>query len=534
MAHVIAPVSAIACADSLLFVGAANVLRIYDAFESGAPKLLSATAVLPAGESIHGIVVDLGLLALFGVREVRCHRLLSGGLQPACFARRMHCRVLCLHLEDEMIGVGLDQNSVYWLTVSPTGATHMLACSDAPLLYAMALHRCGDHKAAGGLANHGLTHRYRAVSGSAFRVVIIWDATPAAAIASGGDSPPAETRAPLWRLEGHEGAVFKVVVSKEGSWLATVSDDRRVMLWASPPSQPSPPPPPSAPPLTMNVAASQAPQRAAEAVASSSQLTRMASAASWFAHSARVWDVAFIHEATLTAAGAHGTTRGTTIHVASAGEDTLVKLWRVVLPLHPLVLHSGGRAGVTAGPPEVTLLATMRGHVGKHVWCVAPLGDPPRVCRLTSGTGAGASTTGDSTTAMAHARGGEEVGALASGGADGAIKLWPIRHLLATSTSVERPAVGVGTVGGSSGAAPSADAAAAGADEAQRLGSAVVSLPPGQSNIRALAFIGPSWAVAATGSGDVWAIRIASAHVEHLHSEPDARWSKVHACCPPW
>ena len=69
----IAPITALHHSNGLLLVGSANILRVYTA-ATGA--LISTTTVLPAGESVHGIrIIAHNFLLVFGVREVRCHRL---------------------------------------------------------------------------------------------------------------------------------------------------------------------------------------------------------------------------------------------------------------------------------------------------------------------------------------------------------------------------------------------------------------------------------------------------------------------------
>ena len=97
---------------------------------------------------------------------------------------------------------------------------------------------------------------------------------------------------------------------------------------------------------------------------------------SWFAHSVRIWDCCWASDG-----GEEG------LQLATAGEDGSAKLWRIAC----------GRSTKGGGGERIELLSTLRGHAGKHVWCVA----------ATSG-GAGSPRL------------------LASGGADGAVKLWPL------------------------------------------------------------------------------------------------------------
>ena len=100
----IAPITALHHSNGLLLVGSANILRVYTA-ATGA--LISTTTVLPGGESAHGIrIIAHNFLLVFGVREVRCHRLDEQhniAIQPS-FARRSPRRVLCLHLNASAAG----------------------------------------------------------------------------------------------------------------------------------------------------------------------------------------------------------------------------------------------------------------------------------------------------------------------------------------------------------------------------------------------------------------------------------------------
>ena len=194
-------------------------------------------------------------------------------------------------------------------------------------------------------------------------------------------------------------------------------------------------------------------------------VSEVRSVAAWFAHGARVWDAAFIGGD--TTAAATGDTTSKPLLLASSGEDCLVKLWRVAL--------------ATAGrqEAEVTLLSTLRGHSGKHVWCVTSIG----------------------------------ANGVASGGADGAVKLWPLPQ----SAVAEPTTITAAAASGSSSAAVPAS---------------MVSLPPEETGaIRALDILETvGCAFAATASGSVWALPLGDEQPpQRLYKEDGNRWSVVHA-----
>ena len=168
--------------------------------------------------------------------------------------------------------------------------------------------------------------------------------------------------------------------------------------------------------------------------------------------------------------------------LASVGEDALVRLWRVS------VTSQGG-----ASEASVTMLCSLRGHEGKHVWCVAA------VRTLSEG---------------AHSEGDVM---MASGGADGSVRLWPIEQYLRGSQSEN-----------------------VGHSKSERLPetqTAAAVLPGDGDAIRAICMLDDSCAIAATAGGCVWAMAINGPHADSdrpsssrlLHVEAGARWSKLHA-----
>ena len=531
LAAVSAPVSAIGYDEQqgLLFVGMANVMRVY----SLDGMLLSSDTVLPAGEAIHGCVpLYGGAVAIFGIREVRCHVCQldrNAGqcvLMPAFFALHLRRRVLCIAGSDGgnnvgtkelVLGIGTDENAVHWFAVDVAVAADassamspfsIIRCTETPLLYALALHSQPSS-------------RWLAVAGSAFRSILCFDCTSSSSttssssVTAGIPPQPAQSldeqrRAPICRLTGHEGAIFKVVPSISGQWLASVSDDRRVILWPTPNVSKGDGHPL---PATAAVVAPLSPSSAAQAKFEDPQrgapTASVRGVAGWFAHGARVWDVSFLaerggsveidgesaHESVHDGGGralGEGCQR---ITLATSGEDSLVKLWGVSIPFCSQIT---GSAGSTRGEPssklssqpsaaEVTLLVTLRGHDGKHVWCVAGC-------------------------IAAHDR---KALALASGGADGAVKLWPVQQYMreqeaATAAKVTQHQVPAGSAVPSSGSGHMDGSRSAMTSTTTSLicaGAAGQPAAAGEkqsaSAIRALALLGPAHVVVADGVGGV-------------------------------
>ncbi|KAL1498493.1 hypothetical protein AB1Y20_013818 [Prymnesium parvum] len=317
----VAPVTALAFTQrqGLVLAGVGHTLHSYDA-PSGA--LLRVDAVLPDGEALHGISAhDVGLdgaelILLHGIRELRLlridDRLPLHALPPLrlLLAERTMRRVLALGLFPSspppaplLLAVGCDDNCVrFWrvgrlasarATLDAPRRAGEVSCAHSSVLYSMALR----------LAATPLL----VAAGSAFMAIVVWDGTPA----SGEEC----ARSPLYSLEGHAGAVFCLGWASAGEWLASCSDDRRVLLWRLP---------------------------AAEAAARGA-CASLAPQAGWFAHSARVWQCCWVEE-------------GQTAVLATSSEDSTARLWAVRLD---------------APPRAATQLACFRGHAGKHVWSVA-------------------------------------------------------------------------------------------------------------------------------------------------------------------
>ncbi|KAI9923258.1 hypothetical protein PsorP6_002487 [Peronosclerospora sorghi] len=149
----------------------------------------------------------------------------------------------------------------------------------------------------------------------------------------------------LHRLHAHDGVFFKLAWSSGASSLVSVSDDRTVQLWSNN--------------VTTDADKLQQPRTRSR---SDLLQTQYASVFRAWGHSACIWDVSFWE-------------RG----VVTASEDGVAKLWNF----------------------NGTCVATLQGHVCKHVWRLAV--HPSQTI-------------------------------LATGGGDGAVKLWDSTQQLISST----------------------------------------------------------------------------------------------------
>uniref|UniRef100_A0AAV1VMB2 WD repeat-containing protein 6 n=1 Tax=Peronospora matthiolae TaxID=2874970 RepID=A0AAV1VMB2_9STRA len=150
--------------------------------------------------------------------------------------------------------------------------------------------------------------------------------------------------APVQRLHAHEGVLFKLAWSSDAHFLASVSDDRTVQLWSN----------------NRNAKVEQLHMSRISSRAELLQSAYLPVFRAW-GHSARIWDVTFWQ-----------------CGVVTASEDGFAKLWNL-----------NGHC-----------VATLRGHVGRHVWRVAV--HPSQELIVT-------------------------------GGGDGAVKLWNVARQLMSS-----------------------------------------------------------------------------------------------------
>lgn len=252
-----------------------------------------------------------------------------------------------------LLAVGLAHNYIQIWDADQDRVLHTVQCAERCILYALAFHgrRLGDLVVA---------------SGTVFQQILLWKP-----IASGSSGGPSDTAVvPAQRLHSHDGVLFKLEWSSDASMLASVSDDRTVQLWSNRDASDFPDKATSAHAASgflqsteqtlafMNRLQSDTADAPSKALLSSD----FRSVFRAWGHTARLWDVKFC---------AFG--------LATTSEDAMCKIWDF------------------AG----NCIASLQGHMGKHVWRVA-----------------------------VH----PSQSIVATGGTDGAVKLWQLRDQI-TSTS---------------------------------------------------------------------------------------------------
>ncbi|GMF10342.1 unnamed protein product [Phytophthora lilii] len=201
--------------------------------------------------------------------------------------------------------------------------------------------QCAERCILYALAFHGRSLDELVVaSGTVFQQILLWNPNKNAGEIENSAVEPAQ------RLHAHDGVLFKLAWSMDARSLASVSDDRTVQLWSNNEK-------PTVEQLHLHRTSSRADLLAREY----SPVFR-----AW-GHSARLWDVSFWESGVVT-----------------ASEDGLCKLWDI----------------------DGNCVATLQGHMGRHVWRVAV--HPSRKI-------------------------------VATGGGDGAAKLWSIPQQLMSSSN---------------------------------------------------------------------------------------------------
>jgi WD40 repeat protein len=194
--------------------------------------------------------------------------------------------------------VGLAHNLVQIWDPNSNSIIKSVICTERCILYALAFH---------GRSLDSLI----VASGTVFQQILLWDPSIDDIKATPSKS------APIQRLHSHDGVIFKLKWSEDGTRLASVSDDRTVQLWSNQYHQGD------------------------DKSNTKKQILNLpftSSFRSW-GHAARLWDVVFT-------ANDQG--------LATTSEDGLCKVW-----------NSQGEC-----------IATLQGHVGRHVWRVALKRDP--------------------------------------------------------------------------------------------------------------------------------------------------------------
>ncbi|DBA03265.1 TPA: hypothetical protein N0F65_011624 [Lagenidium giganteum] len=331
---------------SLLYVGVGATLYAYDTRTS---ELDATYQVMPRG-ILHGVdfvetVNGLTNVAVFhGQKRVVCvHNLpqtpaaaraqqqLTSLSKVKSFSDWVYdVQVLARETSAEpLVAVGLAHNFIQiWQPTTDT-ILRTVQCSERCILYALSFY------------GRSLSELMVA-SGTVFQQILLWsadkDTNSADAVAT-----TAQT------LHSHDGVIFKLTWSNDGSMLASVSDDRTVQLWSNRNKS-------EFPAKTTDLPDKQT-ARAQLLATEYSSVFR-----SW-GHSARLWDVQFC---------AFG--------LATTSEESVCKVWDFT-----------GRC-----------IATLQGHMGRHVWRVG-----------------------------VHPNG----NMLATGGGDGAVKLWSLPHQIACTES---------------------------------------------------------------------------------------------------
>ncbi|KAF4047334.1 WD domain G-beta repeat [Phytophthora infestans] len=327
---------------SLLYVGVGPTVFLY---ATGTGQLLGKHEVLTRGV-LHGCdIVRLSALdksfvgAFFGQKRVSCFQNLPQTCEAACELEELAVlakpKVFCDWVFDVQLlttDFALTKNENLLAAV---GLAHNLVQIWDPLRNDILRSvQCAERCILYALAFHGRSLDELVVaSGTVFQQILLWNPM------ENGKNALNTAVEPAQRLHAHDGVLFKLTWSSDARSLASVSDDRTVQLWSH----------------NGIITAEQLhlPRTLTRAELLANEYSPVFRA---WGHSARVWDVSFWE---------HG--------VVTASEDGLCKLWD---------LHGN-------------CIATLQGHMGKHVWRAA-----------------------------VH----PSLTMIASGGSDGAVKLWDIAH----------------------------------------------------------------------------------------------------------
>uniref|UniRef100_K3W767 Uncharacterized protein n=1 Tax=Globisporangium ultimum (strain ATCC 200006 / CBS 805.95 / DAOM BR144) TaxID=431595 RepID=K3W767_GLOUD len=357
---------------SLLYVGVGSTLYLYDTTSGDliAQHDILTRGILHGGDFVPLVANSKDALrnvgVFFGQKRVACFHDLPQTVQEAATQQELQCTgkkhtkvfgdwvfdVQILSRETHeggafpLLAVGLAHNFIQIWNAEPDHVLRTVQCAERCILYSLAFHgrRLDDLVVA---------------SGTVFQQILLWKPVASEASTENAVVVPAQ------RLHSHDGVLFKLEWSSDASMLASVSDDRTVQLWSNRDLIEFPDKADSA------TAASGCLQTTESTLALMSKLQSTAAEdgalskavlskefrsvfRSW-GHLARLWDVKFC---------AFG--------LATTSEDAICKIWDF------------------AG----NCIASLQGHMGKHVWRVA-----------------------------VH----PSQSIVATGGTDGAVKLWQLR-----------------------------------------------------------------------------------------------------------
>ncbi|XP_024018186.1 uncharacterized protein LOC21397028 [Morus notabilis] len=215
-----------------LLAGSGSQLLVYD-LELG--KMISSFYVFH-GIRVHGITCssfDSNEIAVFGERRVKIFSLrvdddvkltllqslpkFGSWVLDVCFFKGNESSLLG---KNTFLAIGCSDNSVYLWDISKSSVVLQVQSPDRSLLYSMRL--WGDSLEA-----------LRIASGTIYNEIIVWKVVPQ------GDSlsnalqhhDPNCTAVHICKLVGHEGSIFRLSWSSDGSKLVSVSDDRSARVW---------------------------------------------------------------------------------------------------------------------------------------------------------------------------------------------------------------------------------------------------------------------------------------------------------------
>ncbi|KAL4572190.1 hypothetical protein LXL04_018959 [Taraxacum kok-saghyz] len=118
---------------------------------------------------------------------------------------------VCFMQDCEFLAIGCTDNSVYFWDTSTSTISYEVNSPDRCLLYTMRI--WGDK-----------IDSLRVASGTIYNQIIVWKIVS-------GDNDHKYKAVPVCRLAGHEGSIFRITWSLDGSKLVSVSDDRSARIW---------------------------------------------------------------------------------------------------------------------------------------------------------------------------------------------------------------------------------------------------------------------------------------------------------------
>ncbi|KAJ0980531.1 hypothetical protein J5N97_008786 [Dioscorea zingiberensis] len=223
----------------LLLAGTGSELLLYDV-ESG--KLINSVHIFE-GVRVHGIVVievsspDFSV-SVFGERRIKLFRIRVETMSSIDvdlvieIPRFDHWVLdLCFLKVEGWLAVGLSDNSIALWDVKKNSLVARVRSPERCLLYSMRL--WGDDIDA-----------LHVASGTIYNEIIVWKlcqsqtslmnehSDPIASYVKDAELPQQQYSAVhLFRLTGHEGSIFRIAWSSDGSKLMSVSDDRSARIW---------------------------------------------------------------------------------------------------------------------------------------------------------------------------------------------------------------------------------------------------------------------------------------------------------------